>query len=148
MSPWYYRRPVVTCIPFIIALEDEFDTPSAPTFICIILIITSSYSPGGTTISDIVWWGQHGVHLGPIGPRWAPRWPNEPSYQRYLTWVINLQWWSTVEGLFSINRYIINATHFARSVFSSCCFTTSKLLVWVYNTSLYSRLCFILHQTM
>ena len=26
-------------------------------------------------------WGQHGVHLGPVGPRWAPRWPHEPCYQ-------------------------------------------------------------------
>ena len=26
-------------------------------------------------------WGQHGGHLGPVGPRWAPCWPNEPCYQ-------------------------------------------------------------------
>ena len=26
-------------------------------------------------------WGQHGAHLGPTGPRWAPRWPHEPCYQ-------------------------------------------------------------------
>ena len=25
-------------------------------------------------------WGQHGAHLGPIGPRWAPCWPHEPCY--------------------------------------------------------------------
>ena len=25
--------------------------------------------------------GQHGAHLGPGGPRWAPCWPNEPCYQ-------------------------------------------------------------------
>ena len=25
--------------------------------------------------------GQHGAHLGPVGPRWAPWWPHEPSYQ-------------------------------------------------------------------
>ena len=28
-------------------------------------------------------WGQHGAHLGPVGPRWAPCWPHEPSYQGY-----------------------------------------------------------------
>ena len=22
-------------------------------------------------------WGQHGTHLGPVGPRWAPCWPHE-----------------------------------------------------------------------
>ena len=26
-------------------------------------------------------WGQHGGHLGPVGPRWAPCWPHEPCYQ-------------------------------------------------------------------
>ena len=25
-------------------------------------------------------WGQHGAHLGPVGPRWAPCWPHEPCY--------------------------------------------------------------------
>ena len=24
--------------------------------------------------------GQHGAHLGPVGPRWAPRRPHEPCY--------------------------------------------------------------------
>ena len=26
-------------------------------------------------------WGQHGAHLGPVGPRLAPCWPHEPCYQ-------------------------------------------------------------------
>ena len=26
-------------------------------------------------------WGQHGAHLGPVGPRCAPCWPHEPCYQ-------------------------------------------------------------------
>ena len=26
-------------------------------------------------------WGQHGTHLGSVGPRWAPCWPHEPCYQ-------------------------------------------------------------------
>ena len=26
-------------------------------------------------------WGQHGAHLGPVSPRWAPCWPHEPCYQ-------------------------------------------------------------------
>ena len=25
-------------------------------------------------------WGQHGAHLGPVGPRWAPCWPHDPCY--------------------------------------------------------------------
>ena len=24
--------------------------------------------------------GQHGAHLGPVGPRWAPCWPHKPCY--------------------------------------------------------------------
>ena len=26
-------------------------------------------------------WGQHGANLGPVGPIWAPCWPQEPCYQ-------------------------------------------------------------------
>ena len=26
-------------------------------------------------------WGEHGAHLGPVGPSWAPCWPHEPCYQ-------------------------------------------------------------------
>ena len=26
-------------------------------------------------------WSQHGAHLGPVGPRWAPRWSHELCYQ-------------------------------------------------------------------
>ena len=29
--------------------------------------------------------GQHGAHLGPVGPRWAPCWPQEPCYQGNIT---------------------------------------------------------------
>ena len=36
-------------------------------------------------------WGQHGAHLGPIGPRWAPCWPQEPYYQE-TTMKGTLQW--------------------------------------------------------
>ena len=28
-------------------------------------------------------WGQHGVHLGPTGPRWTPCWPHELCYMGY-----------------------------------------------------------------
>ena len=30
-------------------------------------------------------WGQHGAHLGPVGPRWAPYCPHEPCYQGSYT---------------------------------------------------------------
>ena len=60
-------------------------------------------------------WDQHGAHLGPVGPRWAPCGPHEPCYEgydcpsdsevtlakprlsvclnpMYLTW-FELEWW-------------------------------------------------------
>ena len=29
-------------------------------------------------------YGQHGAHLGPVGPRWAPLWPHETCYQGWV----------------------------------------------------------------
>ena len=31
-------------------------------------------------------WGQHGAHMGPTGPRWAPCWPHEFCYLGSLWW--------------------------------------------------------------
>ena len=40
------------------------------------------YRPGKVCrYPDSKVWGQHGVHLGPIDPRWSPCWPHEPCYQ-------------------------------------------------------------------
>ena len=36
-------------------------------------------------------WSQHGAHLGPVGPRWAPCWPHEPCYKGRCQWS-NLVW--------------------------------------------------------
>ena len=39
-------------------------------------------------------WGQHGAHMGPVGPRWAPCWPHEPCYQALfcpIVWFACLQ---------------------------------------------------------
>ena len=40
-------------------------------------------------------WGQHGAHLGPFGPRWAPCWPHEPCYQgsSAACWERNIPGW-------------------------------------------------------
>ena len=32
-------------------------------------------------------WGQHGAHVGPTGPRWAPCWPHEPCYLGWESYV-------------------------------------------------------------
>ena len=34
--------------------------------------------------------GQHGAHLGPVGPRWAPCWPHEPCYQGHFALTIDV----------------------------------------------------------
>ena len=64
--------------------------------------VTDHYSAGNLcssmTKSYLCWtemwlpywtsWGQHGSHLGPVGPRWAPCFPHETCYQG---WYINTQ---------------------------------------------------------
>ena len=44
--------------------------------------------PGSWRHCAIPWlqgsWGQHGAHLGPTGPRWAPCWPHELCYLGYF----------------------------------------------------------------
>ena len=37
-------------------------------------------------------WGQHGAHLGPVGPRWAPCWPREPCYQGWRHYADRVGW--------------------------------------------------------
>ena len=61
-------------------------------------IICIWWSIGGPNLSELSWhvtkydliwslpryqssWGQHGAHLGPVGPRWASCWSHEPCYQ-------------------------------------------------------------------
>ena len=62
--------------------------------------------------------GQHGAHLGPVGPRWAPCWPHEPCYQGYQTkskasWdSVRVIWWTIVHevvGLHSHRVFHINS---------------------------------------
>ena len=62
-------------------------------------LLTISSTPGGCAIgisfaleylqlganhalvtTQISSWGQHGAHLGPVGPRWAPCWPHESFF--------------------------------------------------------------------
>ena len=49
-------------------LRSEFWHITMGTTFCLIVINNSS-------------WGQHGSHLGPVGPSWAPCWPHELCYQ-------------------------------------------------------------------
>ena len=45
-------------------------------------------------------WGQHGAHLGPAGPRWAPCWPHEHCYLGRLTLLgTGLIYTSSINGI-------------------------------------------------
>ena len=58
-------------------------------------------------------WGQHGAHLGPVGPRWAPCCPHEPCYQGGLANCL-------LHGSISQTKFILLTTlwyhYFDRSV--------------------------------
>ena len=43
-------------------------------------------------------WGQHGAHLGPTGPRWAPCWPHEHCYLGIL--------WNLRQAAFRVSMMI------------------------------------------
>ena len=53
-------------------------------------------------------WGQHGAHLGPTGPSWAPCWPHELCYLGQHTWlrkgeVILASWSQLFHSLYSLH---------------------------------------------
>ena len=52
-------------------------------------IRTSHYWPFAGRPRQQSSWGQHGAHLDPVGPRWAPCCPREPCYQGPLVNHVN-----------------------------------------------------------
>ena len=51
------------------------------TILCICLLVVLHFSMILMTLPRYQSsWGQHGAHLGPVGPRWAPYWPVEPCH--------------------------------------------------------------------
>ena len=71
-NPWHQNNcrstPVQPCL--IYGLSDQTDIMELE--LRVIFFWTS------TLIASS--WDQHGAHLGPKGPRWAPCWPHEPCY--------------------------------------------------------------------
>ena len=59
-------------------------------------------------------WGQHGAHLGPVGPRWAPCWPLEPCYQ----------------GLYSLQLAAFNTSSDDRVGYERIMTETERLSCW------------------
>ena len=65
-SPAYICRHAAL-IMWIIIIDGYSKIRDQPEWFCNVYIYIMYYS-----------WGQHGAHLGPVGPRWAPCWPHEP----------------------------------------------------------------------
>ena len=47
-------------------------------FVC---AFTNGWPDNGAHTQIASSWGQHGAHLGPVGPRWPPCWPHKPCYK-------------------------------------------------------------------
>ena len=58
-------------------------------------------------------WGQHGAHLGSVGPRWAPCWPPEPCYLgwNHLTPCMLLKSLRSVKAISAIQTPILWHQH-------------------------------------
>ena len=74
--------------------------------------------------SGIPWkqglWGQHGVHLGPTGPRWAPCCPHESCYRGIWICHVNANGISAIIALSENNNHnmelsIRNSTIYAKT---------------------------------
>ena len=47
----------------------------------VITIMMEEFTSATSMVPDSKVHDQHGAHLDPAGPRWAPYWPHEPCYQ-------------------------------------------------------------------
>ena len=68
-------------------------------------------------------WGQHGAHLGPVGPKWTPCWPHEPCYQGYerdiwcylwvpgLIYILLLSWQSSMQYDIILDCFVMRLGH-------------------------------------
>ena len=80
----------------VITLESLVEPRGSPIFVAV-----ASIAVGQSYPRELSSWGQHGAHLGPVGPRWAQCWPHEPCYQGMVTpvqlmlpwniWVISIK---------------------------------------------------------
>ena len=52
---------------------------------------------------------QHGAHLGPVGPKWAPYWPHELCYQGCHAWL-------GPQMAMNVSRFVINLHVYTQSV--------------------------------
>ena len=92
-------------------------------------------------------WGQHGAHLGPVGPRWTPCWPHEPCNQghsppgkdrAHMPVPISMQQHTCVCYNIYIYIHIKN-----RTVFTNFMLSVVLLLYWIFthNHTVHINIC-------
>ena len=95
-------------------------------------------------------WGQHGDHLGPIGPGWAPCWPHVTcsldhsahlSMPKYLTMfsnnsgmnAVNLPWWLFSNCVYLWRNIVQLRTHFENWITETqiCISERTQFVKWI-----------------
>ena len=95
-------------------------------------------------------WGQHGDHLGPIGPGWAPCWPHVTcslghsahlSMPKYLTMfsnnsgmnAVNLPWWLFSNCVYLWRNIVQLRTHFENWITETqiCISERTEFVKWI-----------------
>ena len=80
--------------------------------------------------------GQHGAHLGPVGPRWAPCWPNEPCYlgdykdlliRATLKWILKCSFACSMCNIIVINfMFLLQSSWFGQILSLNCWMVSAK----------------------
>ena len=94
-------------------------------------------------------WGQHGAHLGPVGPRWAPCWSHEPCCQGVLAVLYRAMLSTEVNNVYEIIHDLLCNHHCAH-------WRHNSLYHWIYIYSKYALInrlqttmpCQILHNAL
>ena len=120
----------------------NFYTPNhkyQPQYDQVMIVIIIILRPLNFYTSRWVWWqwsccnwetalitrfmAQHGAHLGPTGPRWAPCWPHAPCYL------------SNLENWYHLKEYHLprlQSTHLSNMVLSSFSSQTTRPCAYIY----------------
>ena len=85
-------------------------------------------------------WGQHGAYLGPVGPRWVPCWPHEPSYRGLynpLQFLISLHViWKKWFNIINQMKWYVYGSYFAHSMMNTSLIYRLRIL-WIGNNATY-----------
>ena len=76
--------------------------------------------------------GQHGAHLGPISPRWAPCWPHEPCFCDFqnLFKFCATQWWTGLSTGDEYSFMVTGMNQCLRQTHTLCTVGSTSALKW------------------